>query len=71
MISETKLDETFPVAQFLLQGFCMPYRFNRNGNGGSIMLYIREDITFATYKGSKKKKKRFEITLNTFSLKSI
>ena len=40
MISETKLDETFPAAQFLLQGFCMPYRFDRNCNGGDIMLYI-------------------------------
>ena len=27
MISETKLEETFPEAQSLLQGFCMPYRF--------------------------------------------
>ena len=25
MTSETKLDETVPAAQFLLQGFCMPY----------------------------------------------
>ena len=39
MISETKLDETFPAAQFLLQGFCVPYRFDRNRNGGD-MLYI-------------------------------
>ena len=44
MISETKLDETFPAAQFYLQGFCDPYRFDRNRNGGGIMLYIREDI---------------------------
>ena len=44
MISETKLDETFPAAQFLLQGFCMPSRFDRNRNGGGIMLYIREEI---------------------------
>ena len=44
MISETKLDKTFPVAQFLLQGFCMPCRFDDNPNGGGIMLYIREDI---------------------------
>ena len=22
----------------------MPYKFDRNGNGGDIMLYIREDI---------------------------
>ena len=44
MISETKLDETFPAAQFSLQGFCDPYRFDRNRNGGGIMLYIREGI---------------------------
>ena len=44
MISETKLDEIFPAAQFSLQGFCDPYRFDRNRNGGRIMLYIREDI---------------------------
>ena len=43
MISETKLDETFPAAQFSLQGFCDPYRFDRNRDGGGIMLYIRED----------------------------
>ena len=44
MITETKLDETFPAAQFSLQGFFDPYQFDRNHNGGSIMLYIREDI---------------------------
>ena len=44
MISETKLDETFPAAQFSLQGFCDPYRFDRNHNECGIMLYIREDI---------------------------
>ena len=42
MMSESKLDETFPAAQFLLQGFCMPYRLDRNRNGD--MFYIREDI---------------------------
>ena len=44
MISETKLDKTFPAAQFYLQAFCDPYQFDRNRNGGGIMLYIREDI---------------------------
>ena len=44
MISETKLDETFLAAQFSLQGFCDPYRFDRNRNGGGIMLYIKKDI---------------------------
>ena len=44
LISETKLDETFPAAQFYLQGFFNHYRFDRNRNGGGIMLYIRQDI---------------------------
>ena len=44
MVSETKLDDTFPVGQFLIEGFHSPFRFDRNKNGGGIMLYVREDI---------------------------
>ena len=44
MISGTKLDEIFPATQFYLQGFCNPYRFDRNSSDHGIMLYIRQDI---------------------------
>ena len=44
MISETKLDDSFPTAQFLLHGFNAPYRRDRNSKGGGILLHIREDI---------------------------
>ena len=44
MISETKFDESFPVGRFLMDGYSVPYRFDRDGNGGGILLYIREDI---------------------------
>ena len=44
MISETKLDPSFPTGQFHIRGFSEPYRFDRNGNGGGILLYIREDV---------------------------
>ena len=44
MISETKIDDTFPDSQFLIEGFSEPYRLDRTGNGGGILLYIREDI---------------------------
>ena len=44
MISETKLDSSFPKAQFHLHGFCEPYRLDRNGNGGEILAFIREGI---------------------------
>ena len=44
MISETKLDESFPASQFFMKGFGSPHRLDRNCNGGGILLYIREDI---------------------------
>ena len=44
MLSETKLDESFPNSQFLINGFSAPYRLDRNNRGGGIILYIREDI---------------------------
>ena len=45
MISETKLDPSFPTGQFHIHGFSEPYRFDRNSSGGGIVLYIREDIS--------------------------
>ena len=44
MISEKKIDDRFPVGQFLIEGFCTSYRLDRNSNGGGILLYVREDI---------------------------
>ena len=33
VLTETKLDDTFPTAQFLVNGFLEPYRFSRNRKG--------------------------------------
>ena len=44
LISESKIDGSFPTAQFLIPGFSTPYRKDRNGNGGGILLYVRNDI---------------------------
>ena len=44
MISETKIDESFPQGNFLIDGFSSPYRLDCDSKGGGIMLYIREDI---------------------------
>ena len=44
MVSGTELDDSFPESQFLIEGFHSPFRFDRNRNGGGIMLYVREDI---------------------------
>ena len=48
MISETKLDDSFPQGQFLIDGFHSPLRFDRNKSGGGILLYVREDIPTKT-----------------------
>ena len=45
MITETKLDDSFPASQFSIQGFCTPFILDRNKNGGGILLYIRSNIT--------------------------
>ena len=44
MVSETKLDESFPQGQFKITGFSRPFRLNRNSTGGGIMLFVGEDI---------------------------
>ena len=50
IISETKLDESFPVSQFLIPGFEEPIRLDRSSSAGGIMLYIREGIPFRLMK---------------------
>ena len=44
MISETKLDQSFPTNQFMIKGFSAPFCLDRNDKGGGIILCIREDI---------------------------
>ncbi len=45
VIGETKLDSTFPKkSSFIINGFKAPYRKDRNGDGGGIIIYVREDI---------------------------
>ena len=33
-VSETKMDESFPLSQFVIDGFSMPYHRDRNAHGG-------------------------------------
>ena len=44
ILTENKLDDSFPTSQFIVDGFSMPYQQDRNRNGGGIMIYIRDDI---------------------------
>ena len=43
IITETKLDDSFPVDQFIISGYSKPYRLDRNRNGGGLS-YILEKI---------------------------
>ena len=44
MISESKLDNSFPECQVLIKGYSKPYRTDRNCHGGGIMLYVKANI---------------------------
>ena len=44
IITETRLEDTFPLSQFHIDDFSTPYRLDRNRNTGGILIYIREDI---------------------------
>ena len=45
LISDTKLDNTSPLNQFILEGFTPPYSLDRMMHDGDLMLFVREDIT--------------------------
>ena len=44
LISETKIDNAFPVSQFCVPGYSVPFRLDRTGNGIGIMLQVKEHI---------------------------
>ena len=46
LITETKLDNSFPCPQFHIKGYSTPYRRDRNAHGGGILLYNKEGIPF-------------------------
>ena len=45
IISETKIDESFPSRQFYIEGFTPPCRLDRNCHGGDILVSVRQDIS--------------------------
>ena len=45
IISESKLNDTFPTSQFLIDSFTEPFRLDRTRNGTGILLYLKNNIT--------------------------
>jgi len=46
LVSETKLNTSFPTEQFFIEGFDEPHRLDRpnNDGGGGLLLYVRSGI---------------------------
>ena len=44
VITESKLDTSFPSNQFIIDGFSLPYRKDLNTHGGGVVIYVREDL---------------------------
>ena len=44
VISETKLDSSFPPGQFYIDGYMPPIRADRNRYGGGLLIYIKEGV---------------------------
>ena len=43
-IAETKLDYSFPNAQFLIPNFCQPFRLGISRNSGGLLVFVRSSI---------------------------
>ena len=46
VITESKLHDSYSTSQFFIDGFSAPFRLDRNVNGGRVLIYTREDITY-------------------------
>ena len=44
ILTETKIDVSFPNSQFIIDGYSPPFRYDRNRFGGDVLIYIRDDI---------------------------
>ena len=43
-IAETKIDASFPSAQFVLEGYVSPYRLDVSNRSGGILVYVKSSI---------------------------
>ena len=43
-IAETKIDKSFPTAQFLLSGYYKPYRLDISDKQGGLLIYIKAHL---------------------------
>ena len=44
VVTESKLNQSFPSGQFNIDGYSPPLRYDRNSFGGGVIIFVREDI---------------------------
>ena len=64
MISKSRLDDSFPDSQFLIEGFGKPFCLDRNRNGAGTMLFIQSDIPSKVISTDKSPFESFYVELN-------
>ena len=64
VVSETKIDDSFRNRNFLIDGFSMSYRLDRNSDGSGPLLFVREDIPSNLVEAEAKLIEGFYIELN-------
>ena len=64
LVLETKTDDGFPQGQFIIDGFSVPYRLDRNCLSGGLMLFVKEDIPSNLLSIEEKPIESFYVELN-------
>ena len=64
MIAETKIDDNFPVGNFVIDGYSTLYRLDRNSSDDGILLYIKEVIPSYLVATEKEPVESFYVELN-------
>ena len=70
LISETKIDNSFPNSQFSINGYGM-FRRDRNCFGGGLCLYVKESIASKQLNSHKKHRCRSNIFRSKYTKKKI
>ena len=68
MVSEIKIDDTFPMAQFCVEGYSNPYRLDRTCKGRRLFLYVRENMPSKQIKLKLLENESFEVVFVEINL---
>ena len=68
VLSETKLDDSYPTHEFNVESYHLPFRHDRNAYGGGILIYVKEGISCKQLK-NRYNPKEFERNFPEINLK--